>query len=292
MINMTSRNLIAKLNNLGNTEPDQTWLNDNRELLLSQISNSGGQKLSAWRITLITFSSLAKTASQPALALGIFVILLLTGSFFGAQLFAQTKPNDSLYIARIISEKVRLNTTFNSAERDKLEVQYASEHAQAISAILSDPSFNNAANGDQVAKLNNNFNKEVNTVKDKIGRLQASVQKNSASAEGDSNNLDVIIADNSKDGQGIQLLENTTTNPASAVNASTTVKGEAALKGPETASSTNPRVASSTILASSTSAVVISVDANKILEEAQKLFDSKDYNKALEKLKEVDQIIK
>lgn len=291
---MTSRNLIAKLNNLGKTEPDQTWLNGNRELLLSQISNSGGQKLSAWRITLITFSSLAKTASQPAIALGVFVLLLLTGGLFGAQLFAQTKPNDSLYIARIISEKVRLNTTFNSAERNKLEVQYASEHAQAISAILSDPSFNNAANGDQVAKLNNSFNKEVNTVKDKISRLKASDRSQATSDNSAVNlNLDVAIANNSKDVQGIQLLENTTTNATFSANASTTVKGGSAFKGPELASSTNPSVSSSTLLASSTSLVEVApVDANKILEEAQKLFDSKDYNKASEKLKEVDQIIK
>jgi hypothetical protein len=36
----------------------------------------------------------------------------------------------------------------------------------------------------------------------------------------------------------------------------------------------------------------VSVDASKILDEAKEFFNNKDYNSALNKLKEVDQIVK
>lgn len=261
---MTNKELIVKLNSLKKISPDQNWLKSNRELLLSQISNSGGENISAWQDFLINFSAATKAAAQPVYALGVFILMLLSGSLlFSQQLFSSTKPNDSLYIARIISEKVKLNTVFNTAERDKLAVQYASEHAQDISAILADPAFNTEANRDQVAQLNNNFNDEVNTVKNKINHLTVSTPNQSVSKT-----PDVVIAETAKEGKGIQVFEYPTTTVATSV-ASTTV-----------ASTTTPVVDKTP------------VTAGQIVEEAQKLFDNKDYIKASDKLKEVDEMIK
>ena len=280
---MTNQDLIAKLNSLKKISPDQNWLKDNRELLLSQISNSGAEKLPVWRLVLIDFSSTLKALSQPAYALGVFVLLLLTGSFFSQQMLAKTKPNDSLYIARILSEKVKLNTTFDGATRDRLAVQFATGHAQDISAMLADPEFNTEANKDQVAKLNDNFQAEINTVKDRISRLPAPV-KTPTPAAVINNDSQIIIADNSKDEQGIQLSEKkgeaTTLNlsvPTSTLTIGTSTENTLAL--PE---------ASSTLK----NEIVPSVAADKIVDEAVKLFIQKDYTKASDKLKEVDAIIK
>lgn len=292
---MTNSELLVKLNSLKSVNPDQKWLESNRELLLSQVSNSGAEKLSAWQVTIITVSSVLKSAVQPVYALGAFVILLLTGSLFSGQLLAQTKPNDSLYIARIVSEKVKLNTTFNSNERNKMEVRFASEHAQDISAILADPAFNNEANQDQVAKLNNSFNEEVKTVKEKISHLNPPVAAAPVSGPDE-----VIMADSAKDGQGIQLDEQPTLNTlnVSATKTSTTVINN--LETPPVISATATLVvpaglnlkASSADLEASSTEKVEATAADKIIDEAKQLFDSKDYVKASDKLKEVDEIIK
>lgn len=275
---MTNQDLIKKLNNLKDVNPDENWLMSNRELLLSQVSNSGAENISVWRTMVITFSSIAKTASRPAFALGAFVLMLLTGSFFSNHLLEETKPNDSLYIARIISEKVKLNTIFDGEARNKLAVQYATEHAQDITAVLANPEFNTEANQAEVAILNDSFHKEVNAVKNRIETL--AVKNNPSPATSiqngivKNNNDAVVIADNNKDGQGIQVV--TSGVLSSVVKTSITTSS-----------------ATSSLTASSTPIVELAKPAaEKILDEAKQLFDQKDYSKASDKLKEIDNIIK
>jgi len=275
---MTNQDLIKKLNNLKDVNPDDSWLKSNRELLLSQISNSGAENIPAWRTIFITFSSIAKTASRPAFALGAFVLMLLTGSFFSNHLLEETKPNDSLYIARIISEKVKLNTIFDGEARNKLAVQYATEHAQDITAVLANPEFNTEANQEEIAVLNDSFHKEVNAVKSRIetlavknSPLPAAVAPTGAIKN---NNDSVVIADNNKEGQGIQVATSDILAPAKTIETST------------------PAASSSPIASSTLKVDTVKPAAEKILDEAKQLFDQKDYSKASDKLKEIDNIIK
>jgi hypothetical protein len=275
---MTNSELITKLNNLQSVNPDKKWLESNRELLLSQVSNSGAETLSTWKVVLINVSSVLKSAVQPAYAFGAFVFLLLIGSFFSGQILAGTKPNDSLYIARIISEKVKLNTTFSSAERSKMEARFASNRAQDISAVLADPNFNNEENQDQVAKLSDSFIEEVKTVKNKINSLKITP----APVVNDK----VVIAESAKDDQGIQISEDNNSDISAGVSA---FESEDSVVSENLTSSTSSEAA-----ATSTEDEEINAPtaADKILDEAQALFNSKDYEKASDKLKEVDEIIK
>jgi hypothetical protein len=292
---MTNRELVVKLNNLKKINPDQNWLKSNRELLLSQISNSGAVELSAWKIFVINFESTMRAASRPAYALGVFVLMLIVGSLFSQRTLNKTKPNDSLYIARIISEKVKLNTMFNSQERNKLAVQFASEHARDITAVLADPQFNTEENQDQVAKLNDSFKKEVVTVKEGINRLAATT-KDQPIAQSEL----LTIADSSKDTQGIQLSTgagNTAPIAINPINPSISATATGAVN-PEIIL---PAVSDGALVASSASStLVVPVpaadnvsDSDKILDEAQKLFDSANYTQASDKLQEaIDEIIK
>jgi hypothetical protein len=316
---MTDKQLIAKLNNLKKLSPDSAWLSSNRELLLSQISNSGAENLSFWKTLEINLASAFQTAAQPAYALAAFVLVLLVGSLVSAEFFAGTKPNDSLYIARIISEQVKLNTTFSAVARDRLAGQFAAGHAQDITAVLADPKFNTEANKDEVAALSDSFNKEVDTVKDKITRLAAS-GKNKVDGAAEI----LTIADSAKDQNGIQLLEDAkvTANlpvgsgqpvgqvqsgqgqpsaeivatPAAGVswNATATLPAGSAGAGilNLNASSTFPAGATTSVTTESGASEGSSAAAIKILDEAKQLFGAKDYNKASDKLKEIDEIIK
>lgn len=173
---MTEKDLISKLNNLKQLQPNKEWLVDNRALFLAQISNSGANKLSAWESFYINFKSFTKASSQPVFALGIFLFVLVVSSIFGHTFFSEAKPNDSLYIARVISEKAKLSTVIDTQERNKMAVKFAANHAKDISMVLDNPDFNNEDNKDQVAKLSEDFNREMDTVKNRMVVIAAAKQ--------------------------------------------------------------------------------------------------------------------
>ncbi len=266
---MKNNELIAKINKLKGVNPSDTWLKDNRELLLAQISNSGANELSAWNLFVINLSSALKAVSQPAIAFGAFVFLILGASLYSHQLFNSTKPNDSLYIARIVSEKAKLSMMFNEEAREKLELQFANNNAQDITTALSDPTFNNEENKDQVAKLNENFNEKITTVKKGIARYTATKTASVINEEA------ITIANSLKDNKNIQLSEAPVVVPLVLKTSDTPV-----LKTP---------IASTT---EATPELKTTQEPGKILEEAQNSFDQKDYTSALNKLKEVNEIIK
>lgn len=159
---MTERELIKKLNNLHRITPDKEWKKTNREILCTQISNSASAYLpTTWEKFWIPFRNTASVAFQPVVALTAFVIVVFS-SFLASNLFFKFKPGDSLYIARVLGEKTRLNVTFDEAEKNRLEIQFAKDHARDIASLLSDPQFaDNGDNQKEVDKLNNDLKNEI-----------------------------------------------------------------------------------------------------------------------------------
>jgi len=285
---MSDKDLIAKLNKLKTITPDLGWKVSNRELLLSQISNSGAHELSAWEVFVINLGSLAKAITRPVYALGVFALVLISGSLFSHQIFKDAKPNDSLYIARIISEQARINTVINPEERNKLAVQFATERAKEISTVLANPEFNNEANQDQVAKLNTSLNQEINNVKSRISYLNVKKDSEKNTEDGTvlATGTDIVtIASELKDEAGIELLNKTEENePALNVIATTSpVKATSDLE---------EGVASLTEVASSTEVVNSLSGPDVAIEEVEKLLENKNYNEAANKLKEIGEMIK
>ena len=277
---MTDRNLIKQLNTLKNIKPEAAWTSSNRELLLSQISNSGARELSTGKMFLISLSSFFKTAAQPAYALGVFLLVMVGAGLYGHQAFTKTKPNDSFYIARVISERAKLSTVLNSEDRNKLAVKFSLEHAKDISTVLADPNFNNEENQDQVARLSESFNKEIENVKTRISYLKpktaATINEGALPIETSPSEEGLfLIAEAEKKDQGLQVSVNpiVKTEPVSQVKVATTT-----LENP-TSSPVLEEVTPSTVTA-------------LIIEEAKQLSDNKDYQKASEKLQEVSELIK
>lgn len=279
---MNNKDLIAKLNNLKTVNPEAKWLTSNRDLFLTQISNSGAEKLSAWEGFVINFRSFAKASSQPAFALGVFFLLLVSSSIFGHKLFSQAKPNDSLYIARVISEKAKLNTVMDTNARDKMAVQFATSHAKDISAVLADPEFNTEDNQEEVAKLSESFNKEIETVKTKMEKIAAAKPvketledevEGEAEIATSSDDEVSIAADGEVDDKGIQISEMLTASTTATTSvASTTASSTVEIEAEE---------------ATSTEAVI----APNVPDQVKVMFDNKEYNNVIDKLNEVEEII-
>lgn len=250
---MKERDLLQKLNSLKEIRPDDAWKQSQRDLLLTQISNSAPKKLSAWGDFYIVFKNSLKTFSQPAVAFASFVCLLFASAVFSHSWLSSAKPNEVMYQARVISEKVKLNTVIDKDAREKLEVQFAAEHAADIATVLSDPKFNTPANETQIAKLSQNFNKELETVKTRLTTISSN--SNVASLEKDG---EIMSAADGKEDQGIELFI------------------------PPVVSTTSTSTATSTVASTS----------QEIINQAQSSFEKKDYQKAVEGLKAIDELIK
>jgi hypothetical protein len=274
---MTDRDIIKQLNTLKEIEPETAWKSSNRDILLSQISNSGARKLTAWEILLINTGSFFKTAAQPAYALGVFIFVMIGAGLYSHQAFTQTKPNDSLYIARVVSERAKLSTVLNSNDRNKLAVKFSLEHAKDISTVLADPSFNNDSNQDQVARLSESFNRELENVKSRISYLKpkAPVQV------GDNSEL---VATTSYEGEAFSMAGVEKTDAGLQVFPGSLEINETPEMATTASTSTSEAPTSSTVIEVASPA--------SILEEARQYSDNKDYLKASEKLKEVSELIK
>ena len=210
---MTDRDLIKKLGNLKEIKPDSSWLKANRDSLYTQISNSGAHEASVWTSFIITFKSVVKTASNPAMALASLMLILLGTSAYGHLLLSQAKPNQSLYIAREISEKAKLNTILNTSEREQMAGKFAANNAQDIINVLSDPATKDAA---EIAKLSNKLNEEIKTVRKSIAKVETPAVQNINTVV---SNEEVFSASNEKDEKGISLSETpkVETSPTSSV---------------------------------------------------------------------------
>jgi len=303
---MTEKNLIKKLNNCKNVNPDAEWLNSNRELFLAQISNSGANKLNAWEIFCINLKCVAKAASQPVFALGVFFIVLVVSSIFTHRIFSHAKPNDSLYIARIISEKAKLNTVLDPGERDKLAVKFATGHARDISTVLANPEFNTEANSQKVEKLNESFSKEIETAKNKIVKIneraaaQTQNQNQSGQASSTPTEEDVIsiaIDEDYIESNGIEITGTETTEVEVDLATSAVKKEDTKedTKDKDTAKEETTDLASSTdevakLITESTETP--KKPSDQIIEEAIKLFENKDYENVINKLNEINDSIK
>jgi len=282
---MTENNLIKQLKSLKKIKPEDSWLKSNREILLAQIANSGAKELSPWKRLVIDTRSFIATASRPAISMASLLLVLVGASAFGHLAFSKAKPNDSLYIARIISEKAKLSTVFNDEEREKLEVKFATNHAEDITEVLAS-NVANEANQDRVAKLNENFNKEINTVRTRIVALSGNTKNvenktTDVASSTTSEDETLMTASSEKDDAGVQLNVNEKLEVRDATNTA-----EVATDTPELSSDLEADLNVEKFGDEDVKG------AEEILDEAQSLFDNKEYDSALNKLKEVKELMK
>lgn len=277
---MTENNLIKQLKGLKNIKPEDSWLKSNREILLAQISNSSAKELSPWKRLVIDVRSFIAVTSKPALSFASLLLLLIGASAFSHLAFNKAKPNDSLYIARIISEKAKLTTVFNTEERDKMELRFATNHAEDITEVLATQVLDES-NEDQLAKLNDDFSREIKAVRTHIVALNNNsnsepVVENISTPNIDEGNEDILMtATSEKDDSGVQLSVNLALEtPDVPSDMATETPAELEVDSEE---------------ATSTDVVM---GAEEILDEAQSLFDNKEYDGALDKLKEVKELMK
>lgn len=264
---MKNKELIKQINKLNSIEPDLDWKKENRDVLFSQISNSEPRKINI-------FVRIRDFVSQPSFALSSFVFLLVFSSVFGVR-FINLKPNNSLYIARIISEKAQLAITFDEEKKTRLGIKFANERAKSIASVLSDASYSNLDYQEEAEKLTDSFKKEINTVKENVKKIKMAEKEDSSKqidSEDGEEEVIFIGASLRKDDQGLEIVENNKATSSDEVE-------------------TSQEVASSSEEKEGTEGGEDNNELNKKIEEAEVLFDQKDYEGALNKLNEIDDLL-
>lgn len=294
---MTEKDFISQLKTLKEIRPQSSWLKSNREILLAQISNSGAETLSPWHKLLIDVRSFSLIISKPVGVMAAMFVFLSATAAFAHLALSQAKPNDSLYIARIISEKAKLSTVFNTEAKEKMEAQFAASHVEAITEALAQVNLEEDGNEDQVARLNDSFNKEINIVRAKMSVKKDNSTPVNSQMETEGSLETVVsddellqVAENNKDETGTQLhinedlrvLDKDELSETSATNTPSTTETELSVDNKD-------KQAAEAELASILEEVK---DPGLMLEEVQALFDAKDYQGALEKIREVKEMIK
>ncbi len=250
---MTSRELFKQLHKLKDIKTETDWKISQRDILFSQIKNSSASShLSVMDNSVIFARSFWAAVPQPV-SYFVGLILVISLSLVGVR-YLPVKPGNSLYIAKVISERAQLSATFSSESRDKMAMRFATDHAQDIASVLSDPAFNQEANSDQIAKLSQDFKNEITKVQNILPK--------------DTDLM--IVADSAKTATSVSI------------NLSTTDK------------TSDTQVVSPIIINTSTAVATSSASLKKtprvILDEAQRLFDNKQYENAVNKLKEVNSV--
>jgi len=287
---MTERELISQLNKSKIT-PDQTWKEKNREILLSQIfpgqearEKSGMkfiERIDVWAEAIVPFDLLHKLVAKPVLVTGMVLASLLSGGVFSLQAAKNTKPGDSLYIAKIVSERTQLALTFNEMDKAKLGVEFAGNRAKEAVQVMEEDK-NDASKTEKVEKLAADFKKEIDNAK---GRLEKIGVKDNAVAGGNA------VADNSQNQANGGNEDKLFGAGAGKTN------GGIQVSGPQSTVPKNEAPKAGGVDNKATSSVEnLKADENKqtpenILNDAQELFEKKDYNGAVDKLEKMYQII-
>jgi hypothetical protein len=164
-----------------------------------------------------------KTASAPAVALASLVLMLVGASAYSHLLLAQTKPNQSLYIAREISEQAKLNTILNPVEREQMASKFAANNAQDITDVLADPTFKNPQ---EIAKLSSKFNEEIKTVQKTVAKSNGSAVQKIDTPKATNSDI-VFSASNGKDTAGLSGSESIIKEDTPTISSTTKIVEEA-----------------------------------------------------------------
>ena len=272
---MNEKELLSQLNNLKDIKPDKEWKQKSREVLLSQIS--GGDyslDLSGQPIGFKISYYFRTFFHQPVLVVTTILLIVLGGGIFSISASQNTKPGDSLYIAKIISEKAHLAITFNEESKAKLGIEFAGNRAKEITQVLAE-----SGNGDKeakVEKLARNFQKEISSVKTRLKKINDSVDNKTSEAVDVEEDTQVFSANLGRDDKGMQIYvqKKDNYNEQSGINEDIKFQEDIIITTPES-------------ITGASSTASISSDVKTTIEEAEKLFAEQDYDGTLDKLEEV-----
>ena len=309
---MQEKELIKELQKISGLSPDPAWKKESRELLFNQINSAQVGSVKALNKEIASTTNnyinwlpfrVMRNISQPVMV-AIFIALFLLGSGT-ASLYASknTKPGDSLYIAKIINEKAHLVLTFDEEKKARLGMEFACNRAWELNQVLAEEEHDKQ--GERVEKLVNDFRKEIDIVKDRLVKISnKSVLDNKfdepvSAPEYSEKNLDnndnqIFSANMGRDENGITVAETTETNEVEIIaepTADTAVEPTVIKVTEEEQVVPTTTLEQEGITTTTPEQTVTSSDTETILEEAGELLDDQNYDATISKLEEAGEMI-
>lgn len=171
---MEDKELIQQLKKLQRIEPRESFIKENRERILNYINRERESFNITTEAKLKLPIRMLRTISQPALAVFLIVAVLFGGGVMSLYAAKDSKPGDSLYIAKIINEKTQLALTFNQKKKVRLGIEFAGNRAKELSQVLMEEE--TLKRDEQVEALVNNFKQELKLARMRLDRIQAQEQ--------------------------------------------------------------------------------------------------------------------
>lgn len=161
------KDLIQKLSILKELKPDSSWKKNNRSLLVLQVSASGSQSEIPSGFFGFFKNSIPYAWLQGlphAVVVSIMLLLVFLGSgVFSLQASKDSKPGDTLYIAKRLNEKAQLAVAFNDEQKARLGLEFAGNRVKELKAVLSEPV--SEQNQADVVKLVDDFKEKIKIAK-------------------------------------------------------------------------------------------------------------------------------
>lgn len=273
---MNDQELLKKLNNLKDIKPDQTWKKSYREILYSQIFASRPALAPKSNIRIIWETIMPRQIliglTRPVWLASAASVLIMIVGLGGGYAAKNSKPGDSLYIAKIISEKAQFAITFDEKDKAKLGVEFATNRAKEMIQVLKDSGQTAETNDDKLKTLSQNFKKEIGQLKKRLNVIKA------AGDQAQNDDAQVFGANLGRSDQRMEIAEPVKqVTSTSQVNTSTPISVQPSLTNATSSPETVGKAGSQ--------------QAGKMLDEAEKLVDEKNIDGAINKLEEVNKVI-
>jgi len=290
---MSNKDLLRQLNKLKGVKPEAGWRTQNREFLMKKLEES--ETDSGFIHIIKLFMTSARSVSQPVLTVFLIAFIVFGSGFASMQVAKNSKPGDSLYIAKIINEKTQFALTFDEGKKAELGLTFAGNRAKELDQVLNSPE--DSSKQGKVEKLVSNFKKEINLAKTRIEKINrdedklAAGEETAEEADESQENSAVFSANMGKDENGVELSE-----PADVSGSAETEATAAPIIEPET---TDAAVVTTTpdILPATTTAEAAATESESFsnpeqaISEAKELLVKQDYEATLDKLTEADELI-
>jgi len=257
---MNEKEILGQLNKFQDVKPDDAWKKSNREILLSQISNSQSTNVEfSWAQTFRIHMQALTNMSQPAMAVVLIMLFIVSGGTLGLRASQGTKPGDSLYIAKIISEKAQLAMAFNDESKVKLGIAFAGNRADELTQVLAskDDQPMSVSDKQEVSSLVDSLKQQIINVKSQAEKIQPATSEVAVKPTEDDGGK-IFAAGAGKMVNGLQVSEK--------------VNIPAATKATGTP-------------------VVKEADTKTILEQAKEYLKQENYDAAISKLEEAGKVI-
>lgn len=269
------KDLLNKLNQLKSITPDSAWKASCREILYSQMTGQNLNEIESdqfsWRMF---WGDLIPNVNvklpQTVWIIILSISIMTSGGLASVYAARDSKPGDSLYIAKIISEKTKLVLTFDDKEKAKLNLEFAANRAKESVQVLEENTSAEKKDA-KLQELTKNFKDELNQAKNKLGKINVG-SRVWQDEENKTEALNQVFGANlGKDDQRMEISE-----PTEEIKETETKPAQEA----DQATSTTENLSKNN-----------SLTTDKILEQAEMLFDQKNYNQSIDKLNQVNKII-